>query len=160
MHWLTRKDSLYLENIGSPFNLYNKTATLDGEVNITSKGVFGSGELETRGSRSTSNALSFKENSYSARHAHFEVYSTSATSPAMLGDDVRLDFDLNKNTATIRPEVSGAAAVSFPYAQMKTSITNAVWDLEDSVVTMTKPANIPLEDSYFYTTRKELDSLA
>ncbi len=160
MYWLPRKDSMYLENVGEPFKLYNNTATLDGEVNVTSKGVFGSGQLETRGSRSNSNSLSFKENSYAARNAHFEVFSKSATNPAMLGDDVRLDFDLIKNKATIRPEVSGAAAVSFPYAQMKTSITNAVWDLEDSVVTMTKPDNIPLEDSYFYTTREELDSLA
>ncbi|XOV92518.1 MAG: hypothetical protein ACFHWX_20220 [Bacteroidota bacterium] len=160
MDWLPRKDSMYLQNIGEPFQFYQRTATLDGEANITSKGVFGSGVLETRGSRSRSNALSFKENSYSARHAHFEVFSKSATNPAMLGDDVRLDFDLIKNEATIRPEVSGVAAVSFPYAQMKTSINNAVWDLEDSVVTMTKPDNVPLEDSYFYTTRKELDSLA
>ena len=159
MDWLPRKDSMYLQNIGKPFSFYHGTATLNGEANITSKGVFGSGELQTRGSKSTSNSLSFKENSFAARHAHFEVFSKSTT-PAMLGEDVRLDFDLVKNEATIRPEVSGVAAISFPYAQMKTSITNAVWDLEDSVVTMTKPANVPLEKSYFYTTRKELDSLA
>ncbi len=158
MDWLPRKDSMYLQNIGEPFSFYHRTATLDGEANITSKGVFGSGVLETRGSRSTSNNLAFKEDSYSARNAHFEVFSKSNT-PAMLGEDVRLDFDLIENQATIRPEKSGVAAISFPYAQMRTSITNAVWDLEDSVVTMTKPANVALENSYFYSTRPELDSL-
>ena len=78
----------------------------------------------------------------------------------MAGDDIRLDFDLTNNTATVRPETQGIAAISFPYAQMKTSITEAVWDLEDSVVIMTKPEEIPIEDSYFYTTREDLDSLA
>ena len=160
MEWLPRIDSMYLQNIGEPFKFYHSTATLDGEANITSRGVFGSGTLDTRGSRSTSNELTFRENSYSARHAHFEVFSTSEINPAMLGEDVRLDFDLIQNSATIKPEVSGEDAISFPFAQMKTSITNAVWDLEDSVVTMTKPENVPLEESYFYTTRKELDSLA
>jgi hypothetical protein len=43
---------------------------------------------------------------------------------------------------------------------MKTSITNAIWYLEDSIITMTKPENVEITDSYFYTTREDLDSLA
>jgi len=160
MHWEPRIDSMFLRNIRSPFKFYNSTAELDGAVNITSRGVYGSGTMFTRGSRAKSRDLTFKEFSYGARHADFEVLTNNPDKPALQGKDIKLTFDLVKNIALISPEKAGVAALEFPYAQMRTSITNAVWDLEDSTVTMTKPANVPIEDSYFYTTRKELDSLA
>lgn len=159
MHWLPRVDSMYLQNLYQPFKFYNATAELDGEVNITSKGVFGSGVMNTRGSTAKSSQLTFEQYSYSARHASFQVLTDNPDKPAMAGDDISLNFDLIHNTADVHPEKAGVAAISFPYAQMKTSITNAVWDLEDSVVTMTKPANVPIEDSYFYSTRDELAGL-
>lgn len=160
MYWLPRKDSMYLRTVGEPFKFYNSTAELTGEINITTKGVYGGGTMFTRGSEAISKDLTFRELEYNARHAQFEVLTDDPTKPAMAGDDIRLDFDLTNNTATVRPEKVGVAAISFPYAQMKTSITEAVWDLEDSIVTMTKPPEIPLEDSYFFTTREDLDSLA
>lgn len=160
MHWLPRIDSMYLRNIYQPFKFYNATAELDGAVNITTRGVFGSGTMLTRGSKSISNELSFRQYDYSARHAAFTVLTDNPEKPAMAGEDIRLHFDLNSNTADIHPEQEGVASISFPYAQMKTSITNAVWDLRDSVVTMTKPEDVPIEKSYFYSTRPELDSLA
>ncbi len=159
MKWLPKKDSMYIKNLGVPFEFYDNTATLDGEVNVTKNGVFGSGTMLTRGSRSYSNELAFSEFKYSARHAEFEILTDNPNKPAMAGDDISLNFDLTKNSADISPERSGVAAISFPYAQMKTSITEAVWDLEDSLVTMKKPPSVAIEDSYFYSTREELDSL-
>lgn len=160
MHWEPRIDSMYLKNIRDPFKFYNATAELNGAVEITTRGVYGSGTMFTRGSRAKSNQLEFKEFSYGARHAEFEVLTNNPQKPALQGKDIRLNFDLVQNTAIISPEKAGVAALEFPYAQMRTSITKAVWDLEDSTVTMTKPANIPIEQSYFYSTREELDSLA
>ncbi len=160
MHWLPRKDSMYLRNIGEPFKFYNATATLDGEANITTKGVYGSGTMLTRGSRAVSQKLNFREHEYDASHANFEILTDNPDKPAMQGDDVKLEFDLINNTAKIQPEQRGVAALSFPFAQMKTSITEAVWDLENSTVVMSKSENVAIEDSYFYTTREDLDSLA
>lgn len=160
MHWMPRKDSMYLRTVDEPFKFYNATAELDGFANITTKGVYGGGTMLTRGSRAQSNELTFEELTYSARHAKFEVLTNDPSKPAVAGEDIRLDFDLTQNNATIRPEQVGKVAISFPYAQMKTSITEAIWDLEDSTVTMTKPESIPIEDSYFFSTRADLDSLA
>jgi len=160
MYWLPRKDSMYLRTVDDPFKFYNATAELTGHANITTNGVYGGGTMLTRGSRAISEELHFEQFEYAARHADFEVLTDSVGKPAMAGDDIRLDFDLTSNTARVRPEKVGVAAISFPYAQMKTSITEAIWDLEDSVVIMTKPANVAIEDSYFFTTREDLDSLA
>ncbi len=159
MYWLPRKDSMYLTTVNEPFKFYNATAELEGFANITTNGVYGGGVMLTRGSKSISNELNFKEKSYSARHAEFEIQTDDPNKPAMAGDDIGLEFDLIKNTAIIRPEKQGVAALSFPYAKMRTSITEATWDLEDSVITMTKPEAVALEASYFYSSREDLDSL-
>ena len=41
-----------------------------------------------------------------------------------------------ENAAEINPDVEGSAALEFPYAQFKTSIPSAVWDLTNSKVIM------------------------
>ncbi len=160
MKWLPKKDSMYLKNIGDPIELYNGTASLQGAANITAKGAFGLGQLETRGSRVKSKQFSFSENKFSARHGSFEILTDIPEKPAMAGEDIVLNFDLVGNIADVHPEKAGVAAIGFPYAQMKTSITNAVWNLNDQKITMSKPANVDIKDSYFYSTRPDLDSLA
>lgn len=160
MHWLPKKDSMYIDNIGEPFQFYNQTASLDGTAIVSNGGVFGSGLLATKGSVSESDDIKLDHDSFRSRHTQFELKSDNPEKPALHGDDVRVNFDLAENVAIISPEVEGEAAIAFPYAQFNTSITEARWDLNEEVITMKKPKNVPLENSYFYTTREDLDSLA
>ncbi len=160
LRWIPKKDSMFIHNNDAPFQLYDATASLNGFLNVTPEGVLGGGQLLTRGSESVSNELSFTSNLYSARHAKFEIKSDNPEKPALSGDDIRLQFNLDRNDADISPEIEGVAAINFPYAQMKTSITNAKWNLDDRSVTMVKPDEVDINSSYFYSTREELDSLA
>ena len=159
MKWLPKKDSMYISNRKDPIQFYNETASLDGTATVTNKGVYGSGTLLTRGSESKSDQMTFEHNKFSARHAQFELKSDNPEKPALAGNDVYLRFNLDENYADISPEVEGQAAIEFPYAQFKTSITQARWDLDEEKITMRKPDDVPLESSYFYTTREDLDSL-
>lgn len=160
MRWIPHKDSMYVRNIKEPFVLYKETASLEGTAIVSSNGLFGAGKLLTRGSEAISDSLFFSNNNYTARHATFEIKSSSPSKPAFTGQDVRLNFNLIEDVAEISPEVAGVAALEFPYAQFKTSITNATWNLEDKTVTMSKPDDVDISKSYFYATRKALDSLA
>lgn len=160
MKWLPKKDSMYLKNVEEPIHFYNETASLDGAAIITNKGVFGKGTMVSRGSEFKSDDITLEHNNFGARHAQFELKSDNPEKPALSGDDVRLKFDLVDNYADISPEIEGQAAIAFPYAQFNTSITKARWDLDEQKITMTKPEGVPLESSYFYTTREDLDSLS
>ncbi len=159
MKWLPEKDSMYIQNTEEPFHFYDATASLIGKANITANGVFGSGEMLSRGSRSVSDRFEFGQHFYSARHAEFEILTDEEDKPAMQGDDISMYFDLEQNIADIHPEQIGVAAISFPYAQMKTSITDAIWYLDSAKIAMHKPDNVRLSSSYFYSTREALDSL-
>ncbi len=159
MKWLPKQDKMRLKNLKDPFSLYSNTASLNGVLTVSKSGVAGSGKLKTRGSQVSSKELDFTTKYFGARHARFEVETDNPEKPALSGKDVKLNFDLSQNVATISPENEGDAAIEFPYAQFKTSIPEARWDLNTQKIVMNKAADVPLENSYFYTTRKELDSL-
>jgi len=160
LKWLPKQDKMNIRNLKEPFNLYQSTATLDGKLIVSKTGVAGDGRLSTRGSEVRSKELSFSAKEFSARHSRFEVKTGNPDKPALAGNDVNLKFNLDQNVATISPETEGEAAIEFPYAQFKTSIPQARWDLTTQKIVMNKAPDVPLENSYFYTTRKELDSLS
>jgi len=160
MKWFPKQDKFKVKNMKEPFALYQKTATLNGNIVVSKTGVTGSGRINTRGSEVVSRELSFSSKDFGARHGRFEVKTGNPDKPALAGNDVRLKFNLDQNFATISPEVEGVAAIEFPYAQFKTSIPQARWDLNTQKIVMTKAPDVPLGNSYFYTTRKELDSLS
>lgn len=159
MKWYPKQDQMKLKNLKDPFNFYDSTAQLKGSIVISKEGVSGAGKLDTRGTESLSNELKFSGSEFSARHAKFKVNSDDPKKPLMYGNDIRLKFHLDDNYADISPEVEGVAAINFPYAQVKTSMPRARWDLKTQKILMTKSPDVPLENSYFYSTRKELDSL-
>lgn len=160
LKWYPKQDKFKLKNTKEPFQLYKNTATLNGVTTVSKTGVTASGWMTTRGSETFSKEFTFNTDDFRARHARFDVKTGNPDKPALRGKDVRLEFDLAKNFATISPEVEGIAAIDFPYAQFKTSITKAVWDLNTQKIQMTKAPDVPIENSYFYTTRKDLDSLS
>ena len=52
MKWIPDKDSLYVHNVDEAIRLYESTASLNGFLNITPKGVLGGGTIIDKGFRS------------------------------------------------------------------------------------------------------------
>lgn len=160
MKWLPKQDKMSLKNLNAPFEFYKATAQMRGTVTISKEGVGGSGKFETRGTELISREMNFTSTDFRARRARLKVKSEDPNKPLLAGTNVRMRFNLNENYADISPEIAGSAAIDFPFAQFKTSIPNARWDVKGQKITMRKDPDQPIEDSYFYTTRKELDSLS
>lgn len=159
MNWYPHKDSLYLENKKTPFTFYDETATLDGKATITTKGMYGSGILKTRGSRTFSKKFHFEDNRYGGRESLFEILTDNPTKPALRSENCKLIFELDSAKAYFSPEVQGFASNSFPYLKYKSSIDKGVWDLEEKIIHMKKPEDADISSSYFYSTHPKQDSL-
>lgn len=160
MKWYPKADAMKLKNLKAPFTLYDSSAYLNGQLTVSSGGVTGEGKLDTRGTELLSKEMSFTSSGFGARHAKFKINSNDPRKPLIYGNDIRLNFNIDENYADISPEIEGVAAINFPYAQVKTSIPNGRYDFVTKKILMSKNPNVPIENSYFYTTRKELDSLA
>lgn len=162
LHYLARSDSMILANLNNskPFSLFADKADLRGQMVLQTTGLIGSGEMNLGASNLKSDSISFKTESFNARHTNFTLNAANSSKPILSSDDVMINYDLAAQIADIQPEVAGRAALEFPYAQFRTSIPTAQWNIEDNVIVMSKPEEIPLDESFFYTTNKALDSLA
>ena len=139
--------------------MYDNTATLSGTSLLTTNGFYAHGTLFTRGSESVSTNFQMKESQIAANDAYFEVKSSDPEKPSLAAQGVSLDFDLNTNLADIKSELDGRSVLDFPFTQIRTSIGEARWDLEKKIISMNKPEDVDIDQSYFYTTKLEMDSL-
>lgn len=161
LNWLAKKDSMIMtnKNEDKPFRLFNDQATLRGDAILRPDGLIGSGEMDLDASNLTSDSITFQKQSFQSRHTTFNLNSENSSRPILSSRDVFVNYDLDIQEATIESEVAGKAALEFPYAQFKTSIPSAKWDIQGKTIVMTKPDSTPLSDSFFYSTNTELDSL-
>lgn len=162
MDWRAKRDSMILRNLEKekPFSLFEDQAKLRGLMTLRKTGLFGKGEMQISGSTLNSDSIAFSMNSFEAKDSKFLLNADNSAKPILSAQEVRINFDIENKQATIEPEVAGTAAIEFPFAQFKTSIPSAVWDVNNKLVTMSKPEDTPLEQSFFYSTNKRLDSLA
>ena len=117
------------------------------------------GAFSTRGSESVSENFQMKERAIAASDAFFKVQSSDPDKPSLAAQGVSVDFDLETNLADIKSEQDGQSVLDFPFTQIRTSIGEARWDLEKKIISMNKPEDVDIEQSYFYTTKLEMDSL-
>lgn len=162
MNWLAKRDSMVLTNldINKPFQIFDKKAQLKGEMTLRKAGLYGSGEMDIDGAKLMSDSMAFQNQSFIAAHSSLTLKAPDSRKPILSTTDARVDFDVANELANIGPEVAGTAALEFPLAQFKTSIPSAIWDVKGNMVTMSKPEDVPIEQSFFYSTNKRLDSLA
>lgn len=160
MSWKPRADNFGITSMKGPFRMYTGEASLEGRLKVSTKGLFGNGLLTARGSEMRSEEMEFEGRAFTGRHSDFRVNSDDPQKPALAAEDVRVRFNFLENEAEINPEVEGTDALSLPYVQFKTSIPSARWDLDQKKIFMSKSPGVAIENSYFHSTRKELDSLS
>ncbi|WP_018343502.1 hypothetical protein [Cytophaga aurantiaca] len=157
--WKPKVDSMYMSSITEPFKLYDSTATFDGTLGLTHKGMYGKGVLSTKDSETESEKFHFEDMHLSAHDATFRIKSDNPEKPALKTVQSKLDYDLKKGIATFGPEKEGFASTEFPYAQYKTSIGKGTWDVAQRKIYLEASDSTNIGNSYFYTTSKEQDSL-
>lgn len=160
MKWYPKQDSMLLKDVKAPFVLFDEETHLQGQLLLSSKGLYGGGKLNTKGADVESERYTFNQRDFEAENALFTIESSNINKPILSAKDVHISYNLDRGQAEISPEVDGVAALEFPYAQYKTSIPKATWNFKEKTVSMSKPEAFDLSKSYFYTTRAGLDSLA
>ena len=163
--WFTSKDSVQIDSItfknrDKLFKLFDdkNPASLKGTLAITPESLWGIGELTRKdfflfapkGVKISperiltpdmpDNIVEFKVNS--TDKDPFATGEVETTKPLIDANAVFVDFDLKKSVCkitynkTIAQQNPNYDFISFPYAQFKTSVKEAIWDIAKKNVTM------------------------
>lgn len=144
LNWMPKADSMIITSRKEPFELYKGTSTMDGKVVVRSTGLIGAGSLKRKDSETYSEKFVLEKDRFTAKHAEFRVSSNVKNKPALLGNAVEVNFDIGNgkvNIAAGGASVADSASLAFPYANYKTSIDHADWDISKKMVKMSGDVN-------------------
>ncbi|OFY62392.1 MAG: hypothetical protein A3H98_00960 [Bacteroidetes bacterium RIFCSPLOWO2_02_FULL_36_8] len=158
MHWATQKDSMYISSTDAPMFLYDENTIWKGDIVLTPGGLYGDGLLDIAGAEVKSHYFKFAQNSFNADSSDFKIKSENPEKPALVSLNAMLNFDIAGKNADFK-SISKGAATSFPFVQYKTSLRHGNWDIARQTVSMKKPPDAKISDAYFYSTKKDQDSL-
>ncbi len=161
MHWDIGEDSMHLWNKlkKEPFKLYEENAFLRGRMTIMENGAFGDGVVKTNHALASSKLFNFHDDYFTGSYTEFKVNSDTKDKPALLTKEAKLRFDMVKLEAIFGPEEEGFASTEFPFMQYKTSLAEGHLKIKEDIVEMKMEEGGDIEDSYFYSTNPDQDSL-
>ena len=159
--WMPEKDHFLLSTQREALRLYEGFAKLRGTLNLRKKGVYASGILKTPLTKTTSRFFFLDPKVFTAREANIEIAdSLTQDTPVLRGSELKITYDLSRGMGYLTTEKNSmSSGLEFPFVKIKTSIAEAVWDEKGWEVSMSKPKETPLSESYFYSTQPSMDSL-
>ncbi|MEN7548352.1 hypothetical protein AAG747_10565 [Rapidithrix thailandica] len=161
MRWLIAQDSMLLTSQeGKPFEIYDPKSSFDGTLAFTPSELKGSGKLETPMSINESENYAFNETDYLSKNSTFRIKSEDPVTPAMLGKDVEVKYDLKERIAVIKAENDeDYQSFSFPFTQFLSTINTVVWNLDQGKLLMSVTGERENELFTFTSTHRDQDSL-
>ena len=164
MNWKVQQDSMFLTTppgSDAPIRLYAKgdakakTITaynFKGTALLTPTSAGGDGRLDGPQSFIKSPDFTFKNDSYSGRHATLNVKSAEANKPALSATGVAFDYNLKDGYADFRREKDSKASIDLPYSKFRTSLSGGHWDFKKKQVRLRVAPGNDSTKSYFYAT--------
>lgn len=155
LNWQPFEDKMQINTKGTPFEIFKNGYNLTGELNLTPKGLYGSGMFDWEEATLKSSKILFGRNSLQADTANMTIKAAEAGKIAFNTTNVnaKIDFDAQRgdfssNTTVINTEL--------PYNKYKTSMDQFSWDMKGqkiSLVSSKQPSGM------FLSTALDQDSL-
>ena len=138
LRWLPRVDSLRIHP-SKPIALYQQYASLEGDLGIHAKSVFGFGKLRMQSGEFSSAKFVFGPQSWHADTANMRIGNTAT---AVLGEAVRVDANMLAKKITLKPV--GDSPIIFPYVGYQSTLNEALWDMTNQRFTLSGKSGFEL----------------
>ena len=164
MNWKVKQDSMFLSTppgSDAPIRLYAKgdaraktiaAYNFKGTALLTPSMAGGAGRLDGPQSYIKSPEFTFKNDSYSGRHATLNVKSAEVNKPALTANEVAFDYSLKDGYADFKREKDSKASIDLPYSKFRTTLSGGHWDFRKKQVRLRVAPGNDSTKSYFYAT--------
>ncbi len=156
--WRAYRDTMYLFQQKEPFLMYDKVATLLGNLIITPKGMGGAGTISFDEAELSSKNFSFSNHTFSSNVASFKIKSIDPSKYAFSATNVKAFVDFEKRYADFRSNKSDVN-IEFPYNQYRATLSDMTWKMDEKKIILNAGKTQTPESSVFISTLYEQDSL-
>lgn len=157
-HWKPFEGRIEITNTKKGFTMYESSAVLNGEIEVSTTGLTGNGGLLFSDGYLTSETYDFKNSTLTSDTTAFNLTSKVMKDLPFKTDNVTsyIDVDAKKGTFTAN---SDSCKIVFPLNEYECKMDHFIWDIGKSAIDI--GAGLPdYEDQkYFATTEAERDSL-
>jgi len=156
VNWKAKKDTLLIRKKNNPFSLYNDQAAFNGDLLLSSKGLYGRGSLNWEGGALSSNFLKFESEVASSEISDLSIQALDTSSIAFSTKNVnaRVDFE----NALGKFNTSGNLKIDLPFNQFETTMSAFDWDMKNGLIELYTPVNLD-KAYYFSSTDKDKEGL-
>ncbi|HNW56359.1 MAG TPA: hypothetical protein PKM69_01200 [Bacteroidales bacterium] len=144
--WLTQKDEWIATNKeGNYFDMFENGTTLDGSIKLAPAGLNGTGAIDMKDSRITSNLFSFTSNAIKADTAVYNLKSTTTQGYSFIAEDAKTDINFDLKTSLFHLNTD-SSVVKFPELQYICTMTDFTYNMESRILNMEQKgkSNSPL----------------
>jgi len=134
--WLPGNDEwLAYNSEGKSFNMFANGTTLDGSLNLKTRGLKGTGIINMADSRINSNLFSFSANAIRADTADFNFKSPSTSGYAFIAENAATDINFASRVTRFHLNTD-SSVVKFPEIQYICTMTDFEYNQETKILSM------------------------
>jgi len=156
INWQAKKDTLNVRMRKHPFSLYNNVATLNGDLLLSSKGLYGKGELLWDEGVLKSNYLKLMADAAESEVSDLTINAFDTSAVAFATTNVAANIDFTKKKGAFKS--SGNLKIDLPYNNYQTTMNAFDWDIANGLIELYTPQNDEM-DYYFRSTDKNQEDL-
>ncbi len=159
LRWNTLGDSLrlYTDSLES-FALFGDKIKFEGEMLLTQSGSFGQGFVRIFDGELQASQFQLGRDFMEADSATLIINSELEDIPLMRGSNLRARFNNARNQVELSPENGFSEILEFPFTQLKTEMTSAVWNVDKNTIDIKSPESLD-GSSRFIAEREGGDNL-
>lgn len=161
INWRPKNDKMYVFQKSKDMLLYNKSASLKGNLVLMPSGIDADGVVTFQQSQLASNKLQLKDHSYGADTSDFSLKSDIENVLALQTKNVKSNIDLEKRVGEFYSNGTGSN-VTFPLNQYVSNIQNFKWFMDKSEMEFggaTAGTKMNITESEFISVHPNQDSL-
>lgn len=139
IQWYPYQDSMVVySNKEAPFNMFSDRIKLDGKLEITKKGIYGSGIADWEDAQMTSNKFKFNSEELLADTASLLIKTIDGDKVTFNTPNVNAYVDFRENTGFFKSNTD-ENRTEFNYNQYATTIDEFFWDIDNKKLEFSVP---------------------
>lgn len=156
INWQAKKDTLNVRMLKQPFSLYNNSASLEGDLLLSSSGLYGRGTLSWKEGMLETSYLKFMSDVAEAQVANLTINAFDTSSVAFATTNVASNINFTTKKGAFKS--SGNLNIDLPYNGYQTTMNAFDWDIANGMIELYTPKN---DDKayYFKSTNKNFENL-